>query len=126
MEWCGPCAPSKTVVVIGATGNQGGGVMRKLASTSGFKVRALTRNPEGRKAKLLEKMRNVTVVKGDLDDESSLVAAFEGAYGVFLVTSFWEHGLPEKEERQVFFLFYLIYVRIQFFKRSLLIVFVCL
>ncbi len=37
------------------------------------------------------------MVKADLDDVESLIAAFKGAYGVFCLTNFWEHFSIEKE-----------------------------
>jgi uncharacterized protein YbjT (DUF2867 family) len=72
----------KLVAVIGATGQQGGGVVRALQAREGFKVRALTRNPDKHR-ELAEE-----VVEADLDQPETLNAAFEGAHGVFLVTNF--------------------------------------
>src|SRR5712672_4457062 len=76
----------KLIAVIGATGHQGGGVLRALQARGQFKVRALTRNPE--------KHRELTeqVGEADLDKPKTLKAAFEGAHGVFLVTNFWAYG----------------------------------
>jgi uncharacterized protein YbjT (DUF2867 family) len=79
----------KLIAVIGATGQQGGGVVRALQASSQFKVRALTRNP-GKHWELAEE-----VVGADLDRPESLKAAFEGAHGVFLVTNFREAGADE-------------------------------
>src|SRR6476620_9646245 len=73
----------KPIAVIGATGQQGGGVVRALKAGGQFKVRALTRNP-GRHRELAEE-----VVETDLDRPETLKAAFEGAHGVFLVTNFY-------------------------------------
>jgi uncharacterized protein YbjT (DUF2867 family) len=88
------------IVVIGATGNQGNGVVRSLCRNTKYEVRAFVRNPQSPKAQALAKMPGVVVVRGDLDDDSSLTAAFRGAYGVFFVSNFWEHGQPDKEEKQ--------------------------
>src|SRR2546428_5328764 len=76
----------KLIAVIGATGHQGGGVVRALQARGQFKVRALTRDPD--------KHRNLAdeVVEADLDRPETLKAAFEGAHGVFLVTNFWAYG----------------------------------
>src|SRR5437870_11671238 len=76
----------KVIAVIGATGHQGGGVLRAMQARGQFKVRALTRNPD--------KPRELAdeVVEADLDEAETLKAAFEGAHGVFLVTNFWAHG----------------------------------
>src|SRR5438309_521252 len=77
------------IAVTGATGQQGGAVVRALQTRGQFKVRALTRNP-GKHRELADE-----VVEADLDSPESLKAAFEGAYGVFLVTNFWEEGTDE-------------------------------
>src|SRR5437016_10604263 len=79
----------KLVAVIGATGQQGGGVVHALQAREGFKVRALTRDPD--------KHRELgdEVVEADLNRPETLKAAFEGAHGVFLVTNFREQGSDE-------------------------------
>ena len=79
----------KLIAVIGATGQQGGGVVRALQASGQFKVRALTRNPDKHR-ELAEE-----VVEADLDQPETLKAAFEGAHGVFLVTNFREKGTDE-------------------------------
>ena len=76
----------KLIAVIGATGQQGGGVVRALQASGQFKVCALTRDPSKHR-ELAEE-----VVEADLDKPETLKAAFEGAHGVFLVTNFWAHG----------------------------------
>ena len=87
----------KLIAVIGATGQQGGGVVRALQAHGQFKVRALTRNPDKHR-ELAEE-----VVEADLDQPETLNAAFEGAHGVFLVTNFdararWEEGTNELKQ----------------------------
>ena len=80
----------KLIAVIGATGRQGGGVVRALQAGGGqFKVRALSRNPL--------KHRNLAdeVVEADLNRPDTLQPAFAGAHGVFLVTSSWLEGTDE-------------------------------
>src|SRR5882757_1855665 len=79
----------KLIAVIGATGQQGGGVVRALQASGQFNVRALTRNP-GKHPDLAEE-----VVEADLDRAETLKRAFEGAHGVFLVTNFREAGTDE-------------------------------
>src|SRR5229473_3909828 len=74
------------IAVIGATGQQGGGVLRALQTRGQFKVRALTRDPDKHR-ELAEE-----VVEADVDKPETLKAAFEGAHGVFLVTNFWAYG----------------------------------
>lgn len=76
----------KLIAVIGATGQQGGGVVRALKASGQFKVRALTRDPV-KHSELAEE-----VVEADLDKPETLKAAFEGTHGVFLVTNFWASG----------------------------------
>ncbi len=80
------------IAVIGATGQQGGAVVRALQGSNQFKVRALSRNPE-KHPELAE-----DVFKADLNRPETLRAAFEGAHGVFLVTNFWEKGTDELAE----------------------------
>jgi uncharacterized protein YbjT (DUF2867 family) len=82
----------KLIAVIGATGQQGGAVVRALQAQGQFKVRALTRNP-GKHRGLADE-----VVEADLDRPETLGAAFEGAHGVFLVTNFWEPGTDELKQ----------------------------
>src|SRR5207302_22943 len=91
----------KIIAVAGATGSQGGGLVRAiLADKSGeFAVRALTRNVNSEKAQALAKL-GAEVVQANVDDVESLKRAFDGAYGTFCVTFFWEHFSPEKETAQ--------------------------
>jgi uncharacterized protein YbjT (DUF2867 family) len=81
---------SRIVLVSGATGNQGGATARALLAR-GYTVRALTRHPESEKSQQLAAL-GAQLVKGDLNDPASLRAAVDGAYGVFSVGDFWEHG----------------------------------
>jgi uncharacterized protein YbjT (DUF2867 family) len=91
----------KTIAVVGATGAQGGGLVRAiLADPSGeFAARALTRDVNSEKAKALAKL-GAEVVAVDVDDAGSLRRAFQGADGAFCVTFFWDHFSPEKELAQ--------------------------
>jgi uncharacterized protein YbjT (DUF2867 family) len=82
----------KLIAVIGATGHQGGGVVRALQARGQFKVRALTRNPD-KYRELAEE-----VVEADLGKPETLKAAFAGAHGVFLVTNFQEAGTDELKQ----------------------------
>ncbi|MEJ2503424.1 MAG: NmrA/HSCARG family protein [Gemmatimonadota bacterium] len=94
-------AGDKVIAVVGATGAQGGGLARAILDDpdSEFRVRALTRKPESDAARSLAE-RGAEVVQADLDDLDSLRKAFEGAYGAYCVTNFWEHLSPEKEKAQ--------------------------
>ena len=87
----------QTILITGATGQQGGAVARALRQ-SGFRLRGMTRKPESEHAHALER-HGVEVVAGDLDDEASLRRALAGVWGVFGVQNTWEAGV-EGEERQ--------------------------
>ncbi|MEU9035754.1 NmrA/HSCARG family protein [Streptomyces sp. NPDC048352] len=91
----------RTITVFGATGQQGGALARSLLEErdGDFAVRAVTRHPDSERARELVRL-GAEVVRGDLDDEASLAAAFEGAYGAFLVTNFWEDMDAAHEKRQ--------------------------
>jgi uncharacterized protein YbjT (DUF2867 family) len=92
---------SKLIAVIGSTGAQGGGLVRAIQSdpAGGFRARAITRKATGDKAEALRKL-GAEVVEADLDDARSLTKAFEGCYGAYFVTNFWEHFSPAKEHQQ--------------------------
>ena len=82
----------KLIAVVGATGQQGGAVVRALRAGNHFKVRALTRNPAKHRELADE------VVEADLNRPETLKSAFAGAHGVFLVTNFQEHGAEELKQ----------------------------
>ncbi len=86
----------RTVLVIGATGAQGGSVASHLLNRRTCKVRALTRKPESPAAQRL-RLLGAEVVRGELDDRGSLRAALRGADAVFGVTDYWEHFEKEAE-----------------------------
>lgn len=80
----------RIVTVFGATGAQGGSVVRALSEKdSPFKVRAVTRNPESERAQELKDI-GCEVVEGDYDDYESLRPCLEGAWGCFAVTDYFE------------------------------------
>jgi uncharacterized protein YbjT (DUF2867 family) len=87
----------RTILIAGVTGHQGGAVARALHG-SGFRLRGLTRKPDGEQAVALAR-HGVEIVKGDLDDEATLRNALTGAWGVFGVQNTWEAGV-EREEAQ--------------------------
>lgn len=89
----------KIIAVVGATGAQGGGLVRAIvADPEGpFTARALTRNADSDKARALA-AQGVEVVEADLEDEASLRKAFDGAYAAFVVTNFWVERTPEEEK----------------------------
>lgn len=94
-------ADQKIIAVVGATGAQGGGLVRAILNdkSGGFAARALTRDVNSDKARALAKL-GAEVVAANLDDIESLKRAFAQTYGAFCVTNFWEHFLPEKEFTQ--------------------------
>lgn len=88
----------KIIAVVGATGAQGGGLVRAILADpgGGFAVRALTRDAGSDKARALRAL-GAEVVTADVDDAASLEQAFRGAHGAYCVTFFWEHFSPAKE-----------------------------
>jgi uncharacterized protein YbjT (DUF2867 family) len=91
----------KIIAVVGATGAQGGGLARSILADRGgeLAVRAITRKPDGDKARELVQA-GAEVVAADMDDAASVRRAFAGAHGAFCLTNFWEHFSPEKELAQ--------------------------
>lgn len=91
-------ADSRIIAVLGATGMQGGGLVRAILAdpASGFRARAVTRDPGGDRARELAS-KGADVVQADLDDVASLERAFAGAHGVYAVTNFWEHFFKDPE-----------------------------
>lgn len=94
-------ADKKIIAVVGATGTQGGALVRAILSEphGPFAVRALTRDVNSEKAQELKKL-GAEVVAADIDNVNSLKLAFHGVYGVYCVTFYWEHCMPEREMTQ--------------------------
>ena len=93
-------AEQKVIAVMGATGAQGGALVRAIAADpgGGFTARAITRDPGSDSAKAVAAL-GAEVVQADLEDPASIEAAFAGAYGAFCVTFFWVDFSPETEMR---------------------------
>jgi uncharacterized protein YbjT (DUF2867 family) len=91
----------KVIAVVGATGAQGGGLVRAILAdpTGSFAARALTRHPASDKARALA-AAGAEVVEADIDDEPGTRKALQGAHGAYFVTNFWEHFSPEREFSQ--------------------------
>lgn len=91
----------KIIAVMGATGSQGGGLVRAIMNDpeGEFTARAITRNVNSDKAQELARL-GAEVVAADIDNAQSIKNAFQGAYGAYCVTFFWEHFSPEKELAQ--------------------------
>jgi uncharacterized protein YbjT (DUF2867 family) len=85
------------ILITGATGNQGGAIALQLLS-AGYQVRAMTRDPQGDKARFLA-AKGAQVVHGDLDDPLSLEKALDGAWGAYAVQNTWEAGVVREEEQ---------------------------
>jgi len=80
----------RLLVVLGATGAQGSSVIRYAVEQGGWDIiRAITRDPSADKAqKLKHKYNAIELAKGDADDQDSLLAAFQGATALFVMTDF--------------------------------------
>ena len=91
-------ADRKIIAVMGATGSQGGGLVRAIMSdpNGGFTARAITRDTSSAKVKQLAEL-GAEVVAADINDLDQLKQAFSGAHGAYCVTFFWEHFSPDKE-----------------------------
>jgi uncharacterized protein YbjT (DUF2867 family) len=91
----------KIIAVAGATGAQGGGLVRAIQQDAAgpFRARALTRDPSSAKAQELAKL-GAEVVAANVDDEESVKKAFDGATAAYCVTFYWDHMSPEREKAQ--------------------------
>ncbi|KAM0716694.1 hypothetical protein Q7P37_008139 [Cladosporium fusiforme] len=92
---------SKLIVVLGATGIQGGSVARHYASIPGWRVRGITRNPD-KPSNASLRDSGIELVKADLDDPSSLDAAFQGADVIFANTDFWQFMSDPSTQQSIF------------------------
>src|SRR5689334_15743749 len=88
---------AKTILVTGASGKQGGAVLRRLRE-KGFSVRALTRDPAKAESRALVG-QGTEVVRADLEDPGSLTRALDGVDGVFSVQALQNQNV-EAEVRQ--------------------------
>jgi len=88
---------SKLIAVFGATGQQGGSVLRSLSKNGNFQLKAVTRSAKSSKAKELATMKNVTVAEADLDNKDSVDHVLKDCYGAFLVTDFTAHFVKNRE-----------------------------
>lgn len=95
-------AEKKIIAILGATGAQGGGLVRAVLDDpqGGFTARAVTRDPNAPKARALAAM-GAEVVGADLDDPRSIGRALDGAWGAYFVTFFWDHFSPGREKAQI-------------------------
>ncbi len=89
--------PGRTVLVTGATGRQGGAVIRHMLP-KGWKLRALTRNPQSHAAQSLAR-QGVELVQGDLEDAGSVTQAAVDVYGIYSVQDFWAVGAKREVQQ---------------------------
>jgi uncharacterized protein YbjT (DUF2867 family) len=91
----------KIIAVVGATGAQGGGLVRSILADPGgeFTVRAVTRDPSSAQSRALAQA-GAEVVQADLADTAAVARAFDGAYGAYCVTFFWNHMSPDQERAE--------------------------
>jgi len=96
-------AAKKVVVVFGATGVQGGSVVKAILGDPKMKadwvVRGVTRDVSKPSAKALE-AQGAETVGADLNDAATLKNAVKGAYAVFAVTNYWESKSADVEMKQ--------------------------
>jgi uncharacterized protein YbjT (DUF2867 family) len=90
-------AAARTILITGATGRQGGAVLRALAG-KGFRLRAMTRTPGSDAARALADHR-VEIVTADFDDPASLKTALQGAWGTLAIQSTQDAGVKKEEEQ---------------------------
>ena len=90
----------KVIAVVGATGSQGGGLVRAILADADqqFVARALTRDARSPRAQQLA-ATGADVVEADLDDEASVRKAFHGVHGVFVMTNYFVERTPEQVTR---------------------------
>jgi uncharacterized protein YbjT (DUF2867 family) len=96
-------SPTKILTVFGATGNQGGSVVKSVLAhptlSKEYKIRAITRDPSKPNAQALA-AKGVETIKADTEDAESVKHALEGSYAVFAVTNYWEKASKELEIQQ--------------------------
>jgi len=89
-------AEKKTIVVLGATGKQGGSVIHALHKEGKFHIRAITRD-SSKDSALKMKEQGIEIIEADALHPDTLVHAFNGAYAVFAVTDYWDPSAMNKE-----------------------------
>ncbi|CAF1601772.1 unnamed protein product [Didymodactylos carnosus] len=91
------------IVVCGATGAQGGAVVRALVETGKYKIRCLTRDPSSSKSQRLQQefgsSADIELIKCDLQKRDDVRQAFQGVWAIFALTDFWAN--PTKPELEI-------------------------
>ncbi|MFM2304181.1 MAG: hypothetical protein RLZZ135_1591 [Cyanobacteriota bacterium] len=85
---------NQTILVTGATGNQGGSIAHHLLQRGKFKVRAMVRDENKPAAQALKEL-GAELVKADFNDRASLDRAVQGVYGIFSMQDFREGAAVE-------------------------------
>ncbi|EXJ91786.1 hypothetical protein A1O3_00336 [Capronia epimyces CBS 606.96] len=88
----------KLLVVIGATGTQGGSVIETILSDPAWRIRGVTRNPSSSRAQTLA-AKGVELAQADINDPSTLTQAFDGAHAIFGLTDSWSLLNPKNESK---------------------------
>jgi uncharacterized protein YbjT (DUF2867 family) len=91
--------PRKCIVVFSGTGAQGFSVVNALLEHGKYRIRAVAKSTDNRKALLL-RGKGAELVRANIDSLDACKAAVKEAHGVFLVTNFWEHRDEEREFQQ--------------------------
>jgi uncharacterized protein YbjT (DUF2867 family) len=91
---------NRTILVTGATGNQGGSIARQLLQRGKFKVRAMVRD-ENKPAAVELKQLGAELTKADFNDRTSLERSVQGVYGVFSIQDFSEGTAVEIRQGKV-------------------------
>ncbi|KAJ5936832.1 hypothetical protein N7466_003282 [Penicillium verhagenii] len=94
---------SKLITIFGATGNQGGSVIRTILEdkvlSKEFRIRAVTRDANKESSKALA-AQDIEVVQGDMASPEDMKRVVSGSDTVFLVTNFWEYQAAGPEIAQ--------------------------
>ncbi|KAI0198340.1 NMRAL1 protein [Astrocystis sublimbata] len=93
----------KIITVFGATGNQGGAIVKQFLNdpelNKTWTVRGVTRDVSKESSKTLAS-QGAEVVAANLDDTQSLIEALAGSDTVYAVTNYWEYLDMKREEQQ--------------------------
>ena len=92
-------ATRRLVTIVGATGAQGGAVLRALLGNNEYRIRGLTRDVNSDKAKAVQQLSDeIEMVQCDLNSTDDVQRAFEGSWAIYALTDFWaQPDLPELE-----------------------------
>ncbi|CAF1317973.1 unnamed protein product [Adineta steineri] len=93
-------ANMRLVTVVGATGAQGGAVVRSLIETGKYKIRGLTRDPSSAKAQAIKRLSdNIEMVSCDINKSDDVKRAFKDSWAIYALTDYWAQ--PDKPEVEI-------------------------